>query len=143
MKRIASLITASLLLLPASAGAGETTYRGLAAGEPSVSFTAKLRDDDPVKVTKFKFFNILLDCNEGQILVDNDRSPLPAMKVEDNRFGDRFTTTNGQAVKVSGKFTNKGRKAEGTLRVQGDFVASDGALLTGCDSGKVRWVTGT
>jgi hypothetical protein len=143
MKRIACLITACLLLVPASAGAGETSYRGLAADEPSVSFTAKLRDDDPVKVTKFKFFNILLACNEGQILVDNERSPLPAMKVENNRFGDRFTSTSGQEVKVSGKFTNKGRKAEGTLRVKGDFVASDGTPLTGCDSGRVRWVTGS
>ena len=143
MKRISSLITACFLLFPAGAIAGEATYRGLPAAEPSVEFVAKIRDGNVVKVTKFKFFNIVLQCNEGQLIVDNDRSPLPGMKVEDNRFSDRFTSNNGQQVKATGKFTNKGKQAAGTLRVKGDFEASDGTLLTDCDSGKVKWEAGT
>ena len=128
--------------MPAAATAREAGYRGLAAGEPSVEFVAKFRGEEVVKVTKFTFAGIVLQCNEGQLTVDNERAPLPAMEVKDNEFSDRFTSVS-TSVKAAGKFSKKGKRAEGTLRIKGDFTAQGGTPVTDCDSGKVRWSAGS
>lgn len=134
-----SLVFCALAIAGPAAAAERVDYRG-AGDEPAVGFTAKIRDGEVVKVTKFKFFNIVLTCDGGAtIVVDNDRSPLPGMKVDDNRFGDSFTSNNGQRVKVGGKFSKGGRVAKGNLRIRGDFTDQTGMLLTNCDSGKVQW----
>lgn len=141
MKRcLPVLIAACALALPASAAASDqVSYRG-ASDEPAVGFTAKIRDGEVIKVTKFKFFNITLACDAGATLVvDNDRSPLPKMSVDKERFGDTFTSDNGQKVKVSGKFSKGGKVATGKLEISGDFTDPNGAQLTNCTSGKVEW----
>ena len=141
MKRCLSvLIAVCALALPVTAAASDhATYRG-ASDEPAVGFTAKIRDGEVIKVSKFKFFNITLTCDAGATLVvDNDRSPLPKMSVDNDRFGDTFTSNNGQKVKVSGKFSRGGKVATGKLEITGDFTDQNGALLTNCTSGKVEW----
>ena len=140
MKRFLPVAVAiCALALPASAAASQSEFRG-AAPEPSVGFIAKIVDDEVIQVKKFRFFDIVLDCDGGlQIVVDNNSSPLPKMGVNDNKFGDTFTSNNGQKVKVNGKFSKHGKVAEGTLRITGDFTDQNGQLLTNCDSGKVSW----
>ena len=142
MKRLtlAVLAVASVLAPSATAGAETQSYRGLEA-QPRVGFVAKIVNGDVVSVKKFTFYDIALACDLGQTpVVDNDGSPLPKMIVNNNgRFGDTFTSNNGQSVKVSGKFTSN-KRAEGTLRITGDFIDQAGGALTNCDSGKVQWV---
>jgi len=134
-----SVVLCALALSTSAVAAERVDYRGT-SGEPAVGFTAKIRNGEVVKVTKFRFFNIVLACEGGEsIVVDNDRSPLPKMSVDDDRFGDRFTSNNGQRVKVNGKFSKGGSVAKGSLRISGDFTDQAGAVLTGCDSGKVKW----
>jgi hypothetical protein len=143
LKRLSPFLAAIavLALVSPAAGAERSEFKGTEPA-PSVEFTAKIRAGKVVKVSKFKFFDILLQCDQGTLVVNNDRSPLPAMAVDDNRFGDTFTSNNGQKVKVSGKFSNHGNRAEGNLRVRGDFTDQAGTLLTNCDSGKVSWKAG-
>jgi hypothetical protein len=139
VKRLVTILVAGALAVPAVASADRVELRGT-GGAPFVSFTAKFVGDEVAKVTKFKFFDIVLLCDgDLTLVVDNDRSPLPAMKVKDDEFGDRFTSNNGQKVKVEGKFSKGGKVAEGTLRIKGDFTDPNGQALTNCDSGKVKW----
>jgi hypothetical protein len=144
LKRLLPFLAAiaALALVSPAAGAERSEFRGTEP-VPSVEFTAKLRDGKVVKVSKFKFFDILLQCDQGTLVVSNNRSPLPGMAVDDNRFGDTFRSDNGQKVKVSGKFSRQGSRAEGSLRVQGDFTDQAGTLFTNCDSGKVSWKAGS
>lgn len=143
MKRCSPFLAAvATLALAGPAAAAERTELKGTEPSPSVEFTAKIRDGKVVKVSKFKFFDIVLRCDQGALIVHNRRSPLPGMAVDDNRFGDTFTADNGQKVKASGKFSDHGNRAEGKLRVQGDFTDQAGTLLTNCDSGRVRWRAG-
>jgi hypothetical protein len=143
LKRLTPFLAAAAALAIVSPAAGSERSELKGTGPtPSVEFTAKIRDGEVVKVSKFKFFDIVLQCDEGTLVVNNNRSPLPAMAVDDNRFGDTFTSNNGQKVKASGKFSNHGKRAEGNLRVQGDFTDQAGTPLTNCDSGKVSWKAG-
>ena len=134
----AAAIAALAIAAPAFA-AERGEYRG-ASEDPAVSFTAKIRDGEVVKVTKFKFFDIRLFCDAGAtLIVDNNRSPLPKMGVDKDRFGETFTSNNGQKVKVSGKFSKGGKVATGKLEISGDFTDQNGAQLANCTSGKVEW----
>ena len=134
-------MTALIAFAPAAAAADTATFKGLAAPKPSVGFTAKIVNGDVVSVKQFRFYDIVLACDNAQTLtVNNQAAPLPKMIVNNNgRFGDSFTSNNGQKVDVSGKFTSN-KRAEGKLRVTGDFVDQTGVSLTNCDSGKVSWV---
>ena len=139
MRRTLIALAASSLLLPAVAIAKEATYRGLPAAEPSVQFAVRIKDGEVKKVTKFRFFGIVLQCDQGQLTVDNDQAPLPAIDVKKDEFSERFASTNNQTVKVTGEFSKQGKRAEGTLRIKGDFTTQDGTLVTNCDSAKVGW----
>ncbi len=138
---LAAAVAALALAVPATAGAERTEF-GTGA-QPGVSFIAKLRGNEVISVKKFTFFDIALQCDQGILEgVENRGEPLPKMGVSNNRFDDTFTGGNGQKVEVSGKFSNKGEKAEGKLRIRGDFPDPNGVAFTNCDSGKIQWKAG-
>ena len=141
MKRLSMVLAlAAAMAVPATAAAAERTeFRG-ALPQAAVEFQAISVDGDIVKVNKFKFFDVALQCDEGVVLVSRTR-PLPAMRVNRrNRFDATFDFQGAEEIKVGGKITNGGREAHGTLRVKGNFTV-DGARYNNCDSGKVRWAT--
>ncbi len=45
-------------------------------------------------MNKFKFFDVPLQCDQGTLVVNNNRAPLPGMPVDDNHFGDTFISNN-------------------------------------------------
>src|SRR5215213_9892173 len=117
VKRSSLVIVAlSVLGLAAPAAAADRVELKGAGAKPSVEFTAVIRNGEVIKVKQFKFFDISLQCDQGVLVVNNGGTPLPQMGVSKNEFGDRFTSTNGQKVKVSGKFSHHGKSAEGGLR---------------------------
>jgi hypothetical protein len=140
MRRFAFVLALGALIVPAAAPAAERTeFRGTLP-QAAVEFQAVSVNGDIVKVNKFKFFDVALQCDEGIVLVSRDR-PLPAMKVNKrNRFGETFDFKGAEEVKVGGKITDRGTQAHGTLRVKGNFTVED-VRYANCDSGKVRWAT--
>jgi hypothetical protein len=142
LKRITPFLAAAaaVAVLAPAAAAERIDLRG-GGPEPTVEFTAVIRDGEPVKVKGFVFTDIILRCTEGDLIVGNNGNPLPGIKVKKNRFGATFKP-DGQKVKVNGKFAKDAKSARGKLRIQGDFVDNSGAPFTSCDSGKVKWKAG-
>jgi hypothetical protein len=138
-RRYPFVVALAVLALAAPAAAADRVELKGTGSKPTVGFTAVIRNGEVIKVKKFKFFDIPLQCDQGVLVVNNNSAPLPQMGVSKNEFGDTFTSTSGQKVKVSGKFSHHGKSAEGNLRITGDFVDQNGAPATNCDSGKVHW----
>ena len=138
MKRIVigtGLIVA--LAFAAAAVANIRHYHGAVNGGGSLRFETKVRHGETIKVKRFVFRHVPMECDDGASTVGDVGSPPPAMRVnEKHRFHGDFTSGNGhKRLRIRGRLRDHGQKARGTLRVTGNF----GGGATHCDTGKTRW----
>ena len=138
MKRVligAGLIAA--LAFPATLIAGVRHFEGSVHQGGTVRFVTKVKRGKTVKVRRFVFNHVPLECDDGASTVGDVGTPPPAMKVNKrHRFHGNFTSSGGgKHLHIDGKITRHGRKARGRLRVRGDF----GGGATNCDTGTDRW----
>lgn len=140
---LGAAVTATLVM-PLGATAGEMRLTSEARGTPAlrVSFTLRIVNGTPTKVKKFVFRDLLLSCDQADVLLTNAGNAFPAMGVDGKEFKGKFSADNSAGTEtydIAGKIRNKGKRAEGTLRARGTFVDSTGVALTNCDSGKQPW----
>jgi hypothetical protein len=138
VKRIvigASLIAA--LAFAALAVAGIRHYHGSVNGGGNLKFKAKVRDGETVKVKRFVFKRVPMECDDGASTVGYAGNPPPPMRVNQNgRFHGDFRSANGRKrLRIHGEVKDDDQKARGALRVTGDF----GGGSTNCDTGRTRW----
>ena len=138
MKRIvigAGLIVA--LAFAAAAVASIRHYHGHVREGGSLKFRTKVRDDETIKVKRFVFNRVPMECDNGASTVGDRGSPPPPMRVnQEHRFHGDFTSGNGhKRLRIRGRLRHHDQKARGTLRVTGDF----GGGATHCDTGKTHW----
>jgi hypothetical protein len=138
VKRIAigaGLIVA--LAFAAVAVASIRHYHGAVDGGGSLRFKTKVRHGETIKVKRFVFNHVPMECDNGASEVGDVGSPPPPMRVnQEHRFHGDFTSGNGRKrLRIRGKLRRHDRKARGILRVTGDF----GGGATNCHTGKTRW----
>jgi hypothetical protein len=125
------------LAFPATIIAGVRHYEGTVAEGGTVRFVTKVRHGDTVKVKRFVFNRVPMECDNGTSTVSDVGTPPPPMKVNDrHKFHGSFDSGGGRKhLYIRGKLRRHDRKATGILRVTGDF--RDGA--TNCNTGKAHW----
>lgn len=138
MKRVligAGLVVA--LAFPATIIAGIRHYEGTVDEGGTTRFVTKVRHGETIKVRQFVFKHVPMQCDDGPSTVDDVGTPPPAMRVNArHRFQGNFSSAGGRKhLHIDGKLKHHGRKAEGTLRVRGDF----GGSATNCDTGRDHW----
>ena len=136
VRRAATIVLAACAaaaLLVAAPLAGARTEGKLTAF--NLSFVGIYKHGKPVKVKNFMYFSIPLECTEGGTAYSPSAKFEP-MKVNDRRKFKGTLKVDGITSKVVGRYKRDLSKVTGTLRATGSFNA-----FTGCDSGKVRWVT--
>ena len=103
----------------------------------AVRFATKVRDGETIKVKRFVFKRVPMQCDDGPSTVDNVGTPPPPMRVNDeHRFRGNFESANGRKhLRIRGKLTNDDERARGTLRVWGDF----GGGATNCNTRRTHW----
>ncbi|OLE35245.1 MAG: hypothetical protein AUG48_11270 [Actinobacteria bacterium 13_1_20CM_3_68_9] len=138
MKRVligAGLVVA--LAFPATIIAGVRHYEGTVDQGGTTRFLTKVRHGETVKVRRFVFNHVPMQCDNGPSTVGDVGTPPPGMKVNArHRFHGNFTSGGGRKhLHIDGKLRHHDRKAKGTLRVRGDF----GGSSTNCDTGSDDW----
>jgi hypothetical protein len=138
VKRIvigASLVAA--LAFTALAVAGIRHWHGSVSGGGGLKFNTKVRDGETIKVKRFVFRRVPMQCDDGASTVGYAGNPPPAMRVNENhRFSGNFPSANGRKrLRIRGQLRDNDQKARGWLRVTGDF----GGSSTNCDTGRTRW----
>ena len=125
------------LVFAAVAFANIRHYHGNVDGGGKLNFEAKVRDGDAVKIKRFVFNRVPMECDDGASTVGDVGSPPPPMRLDDeNRFSGRFTSPSGRKhLRIRGRLTDGEEKARGRLRVRGDF----GGSATNCDTGRTQW----
>jgi hypothetical protein len=125
------------LVFAAIAVASIRHYRGAVEEGGSVRFETKVRNGEPIKVRRFVFNRVPMECDDGASTVGDVGTPPPAMRVNaEHRFHGDFTSAQGRKrLRIRGRFRDGERKARGTLRVWGDF----GGGATNCDTGRTHW----
>jgi hypothetical protein len=138
VKRV--LIGAGLLValaFPATLVAGVRHYDGTVQEGGTVRFVTKVRHGDAVKVKRFVFNHVPMECDNGTSTVNDVGTPPPPMKVNDrHKFHGSFDSAGGRKhLYIRGKLKRHERKAVGVLRVTGDFRGD----ATNCNTGKTHW----
>ena len=112
-------------------------YHGKVAGGGELRLVTKVRDGETIKVKRFIFNRVPMECDDGASTVGDVGTPPPPMRVnEEHRFHGDFNSPSGaKRLRIRGRLKNDDEKARGTLRVTGDF----GGGSTNCDTGKTRW----
>ena len=125
------------LALSAVAVAGIRHYHGSVKGGGTLRFVTKVRHGETIKVRRFVFNHVPMECDDGASTVGDVGTPPPPMRVNArHRFHGNFSSAGGRKhLHIDGKLKHHGRKAEGTLRVRGDF----GGSSTNCDTGMDHW----
>jgi hypothetical protein len=139
--RLATALTAVLLLaLPALAQAGSIKHRGKITGVPGtvVKFAVKKQGGELKSIANMTFTDVPVICEDdrdGDITVELPRFPVSGKeftrkgKIEGDAINDGF-------LRVSGKFSDAGRRASGQIRIS--FKSDRGA---GCATNDVAWKT--
>ena len=138
MKRVligAGLVVA--LAFPATIIAGIHHYEGTVDEGGITRFVTKVRHGETIKVQRFVFNHVPMQCDDGASTVGDVGSPPPAMPVNArHRFHGTFTSGHGrQHLHIEGRLRHHDRRARGILRVRGDF----GGGSTHCDTGMDDW----
>jgi len=114
--------------LPASATAGTRHFDGSVDPSGAISFDARTRLGRVVKVLPgLAFKHVPMICDDGARTVTGGfKFGIP---VAHRRFTGTGIYTGGGKVTVSGEFTHHGRRADGTIKISGNFTAIG---ATGC-----------
>ena len=124
------------LALPAHAAAATRGYSG--GLEPSGELSFDLKHKRGVKTVKdFAFAAVPVDCAEGTSTTSGHLTF--GMRLEGKEFGTRADDGQGSRLRVSGKLKQRGKRAEGKLRIHGEVPTEDGARGTSCDTGALLW----
>jgi hypothetical protein len=131
----AGLIVA--LAFPATIIASIRHYEGTVDGGGITRFVTKVRHGETIKVKRFVFNHVPMQCDDGASTVGDVASPPPAMRVNArHRFHGSFTSGGGSRhLHIQGRLRHQDERARGFLRVRGDF----GGGATNCDTGKAHW----
>jgi hypothetical protein len=133
---IGAAVIATVMFV-AVAFANKRHYFGSVQEGGTVKFATKVRGDETVKVKRFIFKRVPMECDNGPSTVGDAGSPPPAMRVNDEgEFRGRFTSPNGRKhLRIRGSFRDQDGRARGILRVWGNF----GSGATNCNTGKTHW----
>jgi hypothetical protein len=127
---VVSLIAA--LALPALAWASKRHFAGKILPHGHIAFVAKI-DDSSHKVVKIKrgltFDRVRIKCDSGRTKINGKFHT--AIPVKHRQFTATGTYQGGGQVTIEGTFLDHARRAEGTIKVAGDFTLPD-PDLTGC-----------
>ena len=139
--KLATALTALLVLaVPAAAQAGKIAHRGSINGmaETKVKFVVKKRDGELRRINDMAFIDVPYTCEDGP--GGTISSNLESFPISGNDFNRRATLEGAAiekgSVRVTGEFSNGGRRAAGTVRFSFDLTAS-----TGCGTDEVGWRT--
>jgi hypothetical protein len=141
---IAALAVATLAFA-AVALAAPQHYRGPIRQGGYVTFQTQVKQHQK-RVKGFYFFKLKLICEKAPqganptIKISNKSPlnfPIPPMAVKRRQFHGGFYKADFKTRgEVEGRFSDRNRKAAGTLRVHGRPL---GSAYGKCDSGTVRW----
>jgi hypothetical protein len=131
----AGLIVA--LAFPATIIANIRHFEGTVHEGGTLKFVTKVRHGKTIKVKRFVFNHVPMQCDDGASTVGDVGTPPPAMRVNRrHKFHGSFTSGGGlKHLRVRGRLKHHDQKAVGILRVTGDF----GGASTNCDTGKDHW----
>jgi hypothetical protein len=125
----------ALLPLAAVAVGSVKHYHGPVDQGGSVKFNTKVRHGKVKSVKSFVFSKVDMTCDPpfGTRPIGNGAFPVPSMRVRHRKFHGDFSQFGGHGH-IRGKFADHFRKADGTLRVNGDPAG-----LHNCDTGIDDW----
>ena len=139
MKRMLICVgTLFVLLFAATAFASTRHFSGSVREGGTITFSSIFKHGKTKAVKMpLKLKNIPITCNQpiGNTTLNYTLTGEP-LKVRHNKFS--FRSSGSRSVKLTGKFTNKGRKASGTFRDHGSF-ADLNPQATSCDTGTLHW----
>jgi hypothetical protein len=116
----------------APAAASGASYTGTLPDGGTVSFKTVNRHAKIVRVKEFAWKNVPVTCTQGDFTYT---ALLPvSLRVTDRAFSIQALGTDLTQY-VSGHFTNRGKRASGTLNVFGILGLGE----TGCSTGKLSW----
>lgn len=109
------------LLAASAAGAATRAYETPWGGADDVSFTAKLKHGQPVKVVDLTFGGFTFPCSTGPVTFS--AAGIQPIKVKDGRFRlDVYGTDPGDPKAVFlGRINESGTRANGSYSVKGTF----------------------
>jgi hypothetical protein len=133
----AVVIVALALSAVAVAVAGIRHYHGSVNGGGTLRFLTKVHHGETIKVRRFVFNHVPMECDNGASTVGDVGTAPPPMRVNArHRFHGNFTSAAGRKhLHIDGRLKHHDRKAVGSLRVRGDF----GGGSTHCDTGMDDW----
>ncbi len=116
------------LAVPIAAFAGGQTYSGTTGGNGTVRFKTDVKNGKIIGLSHFTW-SLTTHCNTGDATEDDSQS-FP-IKVKHNRI---IASSEGLPYpKITGRFTNSGKRAQGTFRDKTSFQG------TRCDTGTLNW----
>ena len=108
-------------------------FSGTVEGGGTVTFATKFRHGKTRLVrTPVRFSDVPITCDQGNGTLDFTLSG-GSLRVTRRQFAYQTPAGNPRA-KITGTFTNKGRRAHGTFRSYGTYGSA-----TGCDTETVDW----
>ena len=132
---LAGVLAVLALPIGASGAGGDsaTATKALRGGqELKIRFTLRTNDGEPVRLARFRFNNLLVNCDDlVQVNVDGKIRSLPVN--DRNRFSETLRRP-GKKVRVKGRVSNDLKRVVGRIRGEGNFSGG-----RNCDSGWVRW----
>ncbi len=134
------LVTATLvaaLAMPAAALAGTRHFDGSVDPSGGISFDAKTRSGKVVKVLPgLAFDKVPVTCDSGKRTFTGNFDFGMAVRIGQFKGTGLYDPSGG--VKVAGEFTHHGRRANGIIRISGDFDLGNGVTRTNCH-GSHQW----
>jgi hypothetical protein len=132
--RLAAILGAVAMVVAclAPSAASAASYAGSFPDGGALSFKTVTRNGKIVRVKGFAWSDVPVTCKQGDFTYT---STLPYSLRVSSRLFSATAYDVGLVESVSGRFTNKGRKANGTLRVYGTL----GLGQTNCSTGKIAW----
>lgn len=143
---IAATVAAVAALPAVAIGAGGNFNGGLAQtglapaknlpdeSMATLRFKTRTLDGKIVLVKNFNIAKVPAKCN-GDV-VKTVKFKIKKMTVSNNKFNGKIQNKK-RTFRVTGKFSNKGQAAKGTITVKGQLGSAKG-----CKSGKLKWSAG-
>ena len=123
---------------PATASASSTDLGGDIDPSGTISMTVK-KGNHGTKVTNLEWHGLPVSCDAGDYTAGGQTGTF-AFKVKNGQFGAKlFNGAHDSSVKITGKLTNHGHKAHGTIRQQGHVLTEANGSQNNCDSGTKDW----
>lgn len=137
--KLAALVAATALALPASASAATKVYGGTAGetGEIAMDVTVSKRGI-PKKITEIRAAKLPAQCDQSGALNTSTRTPPLQLKIKSNGkfYGELIQPTYGNKSWIRGRFSSK-RLVTGTFVYDYHFLADGQYPEENCRTGEL------